>query len=126
MSHPCQLATLHFFCLVSFKKRIKVDDTSFENVLILLFNFSRPQKAIAKELGADWRGHLQSFEEMPVAAASIGQVHRAVLKDGREVVMKIQVSLFSVIAYTDVLCAKLYHMKHGVPLCDCGAVTIYI
>ncbi len=31
------------------------------------------------------------FESHPLAAASIGQVHRAVLKDKREVAMKIQV-----------------------------------
>ena len=32
---------------------------------------------------------LESFEEEPFAAASIGQVHRGVLKDGSEVVVKI-------------------------------------
>lgn len=36
---------------------------------------------------------MESFEEKPFAAASIGQVHLATLKDGREVAMKIQVSL---------------------------------
>ena len=50
------------------------------------------QKVLAKELGPDWRDKLESFDEKPFAAASIGQVHRAVLKDGRSVAMKIQVS----------------------------------
>lgn len=49
------------------------------------------QRAIASELGPNWRELLESFEEKPIAAASIGQVHKAVLRDGREVVMKVQV-----------------------------------
>lgn len=49
------------------------------------------QKVLEEELGAGWRDKLLSFEEKPFAAASIGQVHHGVLKDGREVAMKIQV-----------------------------------
>ena len=45
---------------------------------------------LAKELGADWRGSFQSFDDTPAAAASIGQVHKAVWSDGREVAVKIQ------------------------------------
>ncbi len=45
---------------------------------------------LAKELGADWRGSFQSFDDTPAAAASIGQVHKAVWADGREVAVKIQ------------------------------------
>ncbi|PIK54381.1 putative aarF domain-containing protein kinase 4 [Apostichopus japonicus] len=48
------------------------------------------EKVLQKELGEDWRQSLESFEEKPFAAASIGQVHLATLKDGREVAMKIQ------------------------------------
>lgn len=43
------------------------------------------------DLGPNWRDKLESFEERPFAAASIGQVHLARMKDGREVAMKIQV-----------------------------------
>uniref|UniRef100_A0A671XHF1 Atypical kinase COQ8A, mitochondrial n=1 Tax=Sparus aurata TaxID=8175 RepID=A0A671XHF1_SPAAU len=42
------------------------------------------------DLGPNWRDKLESFEERPFAAASIGQVHLARMKDGREVAMKIQ------------------------------------
>ncbi|BFI41640.1 aarF domain-containing kinase [Marchantia polymorpha subsp. ruderalis] len=51
---------------------------------------SQLNKVLDRELGADWQNRLVSFDYDPIAAASIGQVHRAVLKDGREVAMKIQ------------------------------------
>uniref|UniRef100_A0A3Q3K5T0 ABC1 atypical kinase-like domain-containing protein n=1 Tax=Monopterus albus TaxID=43700 RepID=A0A3Q3K5T0_MONAL len=47
-------------------------------------------KVLEEELGPDWRKKLLSFEDKPFAAASIGQVHHGVLKDGREIAMKIQ------------------------------------
>ncbi|XP_075963820.1 atypical kinase COQ8A, mitochondrial [Anarhichas minor] len=47
-------------------------------------------KAIGGDLGPNWRDKLEYFEEKPFAAASIGQVHLARLKNGREVAMKIQ------------------------------------
>ncbi|CAN0532468.1 unnamed protein product, partial [Ectocarpus sp. 12 AP-2014] len=45
---------------------------------------------LEKNLGMDWRSNLAAFDETPIAAASIGQVHRAKLPDGTEVAMKIQ------------------------------------
>ncbi|XP_059944605.1 atypical kinase COQ8A, mitochondrial isoform X3 [Mesoplodon densirostris] len=47
-------------------------------------------KTLNNDLGPSWRDKLEYFEERPFAAASIGQVHLARLKGGREVAMKIQ------------------------------------
>ncbi|MFC4335489.1 ABC1 kinase family protein [Salininema proteolyticum] len=41
-------------------------------------------------MGEDWREQFLEFDDSPAAAASIGQVHRAVWKDGTEVAVKIQ------------------------------------
>lgn len=49
------------------------------------------QKTLNNDLGPNWRDKLEYFEERPFAAASIGQVHLARMKGGREVAMKIQV-----------------------------------
>uniref|UniRef100_A0AAQ6A4C4 ABC1 atypical kinase-like domain-containing protein n=1 Tax=Amphiprion ocellaris TaxID=80972 RepID=A0AAQ6A4C4_AMPOC len=47
-------------------------------------------KVLEEELGPGWREKLSAFEDKPFAAASIGQVHYGMLKDGREIAMKIQ------------------------------------
>ncbi|KAJ0052945.1 hypothetical protein Pint_00739 [Pistacia integerrima] len=47
-------------------------------------------QVLESELGPDWQSKLTSFDYEPMAAASIGQVHRAVTKDGMQVAMKIQ------------------------------------
>jgi predicted unusual protein kinase regulating ubiquinone biosynthesis (AarF/ABC1/UbiB family) len=47
-------------------------------------------KVLATELGPDWRAEFAAFNDVPAAAASIGQVHRARWLDGREVAVKIQ------------------------------------
>jgi aarF domain-containing kinase len=51
-------------------------------------------KQLKRQLGKDWRSKFETFEESPFAAASIGQVHRAQIRDDageiREVVVKVQ------------------------------------
>jgi predicted unusual protein kinase regulating ubiquinone biosynthesis (AarF/ABC1/UbiB family) len=45
---------------------------------------------LAQHLGSDWRDRFTMFDSRAAAAASIGQVHRGVWYDGREVAVKIQ------------------------------------
>jgi predicted unusual protein kinase regulating ubiquinone biosynthesis (AarF/ABC1/UbiB family) len=51
---------------------------------------STVHKVLATDLGENWRDSFSEFDDMPAAAASIGQVHRAVWQDGRQVAVKIQ------------------------------------
>ncbi|TMS53360.1 AarF/ABC1/UbiB kinase family protein [Mycobacterium sp. DBP42] len=51
---------------------------------------AKVHRMLDTQLGTKWRERFTSFDDTPVASASIGQVHRAVWSDGREVAVKIQ------------------------------------
>jgi predicted unusual protein kinase regulating ubiquinone biosynthesis (AarF/ABC1/UbiB family) len=51
---------------------------------------STMHRVLNEQFGTSWRTRFTSFDDEPAAAASIGQVHRAVWADGRDVAVKIQ------------------------------------
>ena len=51
---------------------------------------AKVHRVLDAQLGTKWRERFTSFDDTPIASASIGQVHKAVWSDGREVAVKIQ------------------------------------
>ncbi|KAF2676701.1 ABC1-domain-containing protein [Lentithecium fluviatile CBS 122367] len=52
---------------------------------------SQRNRVLSSNLGSDWRELFDSFEDVPIAAASIGQVHKAILKSTKQpVAVKVQ------------------------------------
>ncbi|MHA6796480.1 ABC1 kinase family protein [Pseudonocardia bannensis] len=68
----------------------------YREALIKLQSAAPPMPAsdvhrmLAEQFGRGWRSRFEEFDDTPAAAASIGQVHRAVWRDGREVAVKVQ------------------------------------
>ena len=51
---------------------------------------AKVHRVLDAQLGTKWRSRFESFDDTPIASASIGQVHNAVWSDGRPVAVKIQ------------------------------------
>jgi predicted unusual protein kinase regulating ubiquinone biosynthesis (AarF/ABC1/UbiB family) len=77
-------------------------------------DFVEIRQRIIDELGSPPEEVFDEFERQPIAAASLGQVHRAVLKDGREVAIKVQYPGIEKIIETDIkMFEVLIHLMRG-------------
>jgi ubiquinone biosynthesis protein len=54
------------------------------------FTYAEVERIVTEELGVRISKAFEEFQVVPTASASLGQVHRARLRDGREVVVKVQ------------------------------------
>ncbi|MBI2208387.1 AarF/ABC1/UbiB kinase family protein [Candidatus Woesearchaeota archaeon] len=66
------------------------------------FSYSLVREQIKKELGKEIEDIFSGFDKKPIASASISQVHKAVLKDGSKVAVKVQRPHVKEIMETDI------------------------
>ncbi len=77
-------------------------------------DFGEIRQRIIEELGASPEDIFREFDREPLAAASLGQVHRAVLQDGREAAVKVQYPGIEKIIETDIhMFEVLTNLMHG-------------
>jgi predicted unusual protein kinase regulating ubiquinone biosynthesis (AarF/ABC1/UbiB family) len=76
-------------------------------------------QVLAESIGADWRARFRTFDEQPVAAASIGQVHRGRWHDGADVAVKVQYP-----GVADALSADLRQLDRALPFMRLGAPAL--
>lgn len=74
-------------------------------------SFKAIKKVVEDDLGEKLSSAFADFEPDPIAAASIGQVHRAVLHDGRAVAVKVQYP-----GITDAIRADMQNLRLGLKL----------
>ena len=82
------------------------------------FSFEEVEQTIVQELGVRLSKAFTEFEREPVAAASLGQVHKATLRDGRAVVVKVQrpgirPQIIDELQVLDEIASMLEHTKSG-------------
>src|SRR5579859_2884090 len=87
--------------------------------------FKQMRRVIEEDLEAPIDEVFSSFQEEPIAAASIGQVYRATLEDGREVAVKVQYPGVSTAVRADLqnLDLILRLLKRMTPGLDVGAIA---
>jgi len=67
-----------------------LEEMSLLHDQVQTLEFKIIEQVLIEELGADWKKYFHSIEESALGAASIAQVHRAVLITGERVVIKVQ------------------------------------
>jgi cytochrome P450/predicted unusual protein kinase regulating ubiquinone biosynthesis (AarF/ABC1/UbiB family) len=75
--------------------------------------FIEVQRWIERELGRSWRDVFASIDETPLAAASLAQVHRARLRDGADVAVKVQYPEVAHLARVDLASLRFFARLAG-------------